>query len=122
MKKKKLKLSLFEIIAYSALLLVGLWGLVYACLGFACEFVRYDSALAVANKNIKATFGLSFLWWGIIIMGIAVVIAIIILCIFAKQSDRDYEKAQRRAARIKKSFTEEPKVVDAEVTPVEENK
>ena len=123
MKKKKiLHLSIIELVSYSALLLLGLWGLVYAILGFSCEFINYKSAVYVANTNIHNTFGLNFLYWGLIIMGIAVVLAVTLLCIFAKQSDRDYEKAQRRAARVKKSFSEEPQVVDAEVTPIKENK
>lgn len=119
-KKFKLKLSIFEIVAYSILLLLGLWGLVYACLGFACEFINYKSAVAIANNKIHDTFGLNFLWWGLIIMGIATVLAVIILCIFAKQSDRDFDKAQRRASRLKKNNQEKPEeVVEAEVTPVE---
>lgn len=125
MKRKKLlfNLSLFELVAYSILLLLGLWGLVYAALGFACEFVNYKTDLYKANKVIHSYFGLNFLWWGLIIMGIAVVLAVILLCIFAKQSDRDFEKAQRRAARLKKSVTPQPsEVVDAEVAPVEEKK
>lgn len=123
MKKKILKMSIFELVAYSALLLVGLWGLVYALLGFSCEFIYYKSDLYKANGIIHKTFGLNFLWWGLIIMGIAVVLAVILLCVFAKQSDRDFEKAQRRAARLKKSpVSEKPEVLDAEVSPVEENK
>ena len=122
-KKLRIKLSIFEMIAYSILLLLGLWGLVYACLGFACEFINYKTDVYKANQIIHSTFGLNFLWWGLIIMGIAVVLAVIILCSYAKRSDRDYEKAQRRAARVKKSFVQEnQQVVDAEVAPVVEEK
>lgn len=122
MKKNFLrKLSIFEIVAYSFLLLLGLWGLTYACLGFSCEFIRYDSGLNKANLVIEDKFGLGFLWWGLIILGIAVVLAVIVLCIFAKRSDRDFEKAQRRAARLRKKPSEE-QVVDAEIAPVDEKK
>ena len=115
MKKLK-KLSLFEIIAYCVLLLVGLWGLVYICLGVAVEFISTKTAVAKADAVLVSTFKIGFLWSGLIILGSAVVVAAIILLINAKKSDRDFEKAQRRAARLKKKDD----VVDVESTPVEE--
>ena len=111
--KKKLPLSIFEIVAYSVLGLLGLWGLVYIALGVSCEFISYKSELYVTNQS----FGdLGFLYQGFIIAGVALVVAVIVLLINAKQSDRDYEKAQRRAARLAKDNNP---VVDAEATPVE---
>ena len=112
------KLSLFEIIAYSVLLLVGLWGLVYVCLGIAVEFVSTKTGVAKADAVLVDTFKIGFLWSGLIIMGAATVVAAIVLLVNAKKSDRDFEKAQRRAARLKKK----PEVVDAETAPVEEKK
>ena len=117
--KKKLPISIFELVAYSVLGLLGLWGLVYIALGVACEFVNYKSDLAVANDSLKeTTANMGFLAQGFLIAGIALVVAVVILLIRAKNSDRDYEKAQRRAARLAK---ESPKVVDAEAEakPVE---
>ena len=112
MKKKRLSLSIFEIVAYSVLGLLGIWGLVYIALGVSCEFVSYKSSLYTTNQSFGA---LGFLYQGFIIAGVALVAAVIILLIHAKQSDRDYEKAQRRAARLAK---EEP-VVDVEAKPAE---
>ena len=112
--KKKLPITLFELIAYSVLGLIGLWGLVYIALGVSCEFITdYKSDLRVANDSFGA---LGFLYQGLIILGSALLVAVVILLIFAKNSDRDYEKAQRRAARLAK----DNKVIDAEATPVEE--
>ena len=116
MKKKKLSLSVFEIIAYTILFLMGLWALVYISLGIACEFIRYDTALAKADAKLN----LGFLWEGLIILGVTVVVAVTILCIFAKRSDRDFERTQRRAARLKKTPVVNPEVIDAEVAPVEQ--
>ena len=116
--KNKVASKIFEIVAYSILGLLGLWGLVYICLGFACEFIRYDTAVAVANDKLN----LGFLWEGLIILGVAVVAVVFVLCIYAKRSDRDFEKAQRRAARLKKNVSSSPEVVDAEVAPVSESK
>ncbi len=115
--KRKLPLSMFELIAYGVLSLFALWGLIYVSLGIACEFISYKSGVASADTVLKGVFGgVGFLWGGIIILAVTVVVAVIILLANAKKSDRDYEKAQRRAARLKKN------VVDAEVAPVEEKK
>lgn len=111
--KKKLPLSIFEIVAYSVLALLGIWGLVYIALGVSCEFISYKSALYITNQSWGA---LGFMNQGFIICGVALVAAVIILLINAKSSDRDYEKAQRRAARLAKDSP----VVDAEAKPVEE--
>ena len=112
--KKKLPLSIFEIVAYSVLALLGLWGLTYIVLGVCCEFISYKSALYQTNQSFGS---LGFLYQGFIIAGVALVVAVVILLIHAKQSDRDYEKAQRRAARLAKDPSP---VVDAEAKPVEE--
>lgn len=111
--KKKLSISIFEIISYSVLALLGLWGLVYIALGVSCEFIKYDTSVRVANDSLN----LGFLYEGLIILGVAAIAAVVILLIFAKRSDRDFEKAQRRASRLKKN---NPQVVEAEVAPVEE--
>ena len=113
---KKLKhLSVFEIVAYSVLCLLGLWGLIYVILGFACEFMRFDSGLRYANNYVKNVFGTGFLVCGLIVLGVSVAAAVVVLLVNAKKSDRDFEKAQRRAARLKKR----PEVIDAEVEKVE---
>lgn len=113
--KKKLPLSIFEIVAYSILALLGLWALTYICLGIACQFIRYDTGLRIANDKLN----LGFLWEGLIILGVAAAAAVTVLLITAKKSDRDFEKAQRRAARLKKAPVNNPEVVEAEVAPVE---
>ena len=112
--KKKVPALIFEIIAYSVLGLLGLWALVYISLGIACEFIRYDTGVAIANDKLN----LGFLWEGLIILGSAALGAVVVLLINAKRTDRDFEKAQRRAARLKKNPASE--VVEAEVAPVEE--
>ena len=115
--KKKLPLSIPEIIIYSVSGLFGLWALTYIALGISCEFISYKSALYIADEAMKGgTAGFGFLYQGFIILAVAVLLSVITLLVTAKKSDRDFEKAQRRAARLKKK----PEVVDAEVAPVEE--
>ena len=119
--KNKVLSKVFEIIGYVVAGLLGGWALAYIALGIACEFVRYDTGIAYANRRLN----LGFLWEGLIILAAAVVLALIVLLITAKKSDRDFEKAQRRAARLRNKPTAEennPEVVDAEVAPVEEKK
>ena len=119
MKKILSKLSVFEIVAYSVLILMGLWGLVYTALGIASEFIYYKTSVYQADQTLKSTFGgIGFLWGGLIVLGATAAVTVTILCINAKKSDRDFEKAQRRAARLKKNVA--PQVVDAEVAPIEE--
>lgn len=115
MAAKKLPLSVFEIVAYSILGLLGLWGLTYIVLGLACSFLPYDNALVEFNKN---SLNLGFLVEGVIILSVAVVVAVVVLCINAKKTDREFEKVQRRAAaRAARKFgSEEAPVVDAEVS------
>ncbi len=117
MKKKLKQLSIFEKIAYCLLLLLGLWGLIYTLLGFVCEFLSVNSGLRYANNYIKNVFGTGFLACGLIVLGVSVVAAVIVLLINAKKSDRDFEKAQRRAARLKKK--PESEVVDVTSSPAE---
>lgn len=95
----KNKKSVFEIVWYSLTGAVGLWGLTFIVLGIVCSFIPLHSALAEANVEHANTFGLGFLYWGLIILAIASVAAIIVLLAYAKKVDRDFEKTQRRTAR-----------------------
>lgn len=95
----KNKKSVFEIVWYSLTGAVGLWGLTFIVLGIVCSFIPLDSVLAEANAAHESTFGLGFLYWGLIILAIAALLAIIVLLTYAKKVDRDFEKTQRRSAR-----------------------
>lgn len=117
MANKLKKISTFEIVAYSIIGALGLWGFVYTILGFTCEFLSNKSALREANTFIKNMFGTGFLTCGLIVLGVSAVAALVILLINAKKSDRDFEKAQRRAARLKKKPDEE--IVDVPSEQVE---
>lgn len=121
--KKKCKLSIFEIVWYSICLAVGVWGLTYIVLGLVAGASKIDSTLNEANTSFKGVFGLGFLGWGLIILGIATLAAVIVLCTVARKSDKEFEKAQRRAARLIGGVkpTNETPVIDVEATPSEDN-
>lgn len=121
-KVKKAKVTGFELAAYIVSGVIGLWGLVEICLGIAGMYVPVDSSFAKACAKYKSIFGLTFLGWGLILLGIGTVLAVIVLFVYAKTSDREYEKQQRRAARLGHDTpTDEAKseVTDAVVEKVE---
>ena len=131
---KKLPLHPFELVWYILVGLVGIWGLTYIVLGLVASYLPIkteDPRLVEANKKILELFKLDFLGWGLIILAIAAVAAVVVLLLFSNKVDRDYEKNVRRAQRLAQLEAEEAKedsieeqkiVVDAEVEPVEEKK
>ncbi len=131
--KKKLPLHPFEIVWYALCALVGLWGLTYIVLGIIAEnlpITSEDKGLVKASAQFAKTFGLDFLGWGLIILAIAGIAAVIVLLLFSNKVDRDYEKTVRRAQRLAQLEAEEAKeeaeaeageeVVEATVEPVQE--
>ena len=124
MAKKKLPISIVEIIVYSLSGLMALWGLVYISLGLAVNFLKYDNELVKTNAAIlEGTNGMGFLQQGILVLFIGVIVAVVFLLGFAKVADRQYEKEQRRAAarfNRKSNQGEAQEVVEVESTPVEE--
>ncbi len=127
---KKSSLNLFEWVWYILCGGLGLWGLTYIVLGLVAENLPIeaeDGQFVETNNKFASIFGLDWLGWGLIILAIACVSAVVVLLIFSNKSDRDYEKNTRRAARLAQLEAEEEKeeqqVVDAEVNePSSENK
>ena len=129
---KKLPLHPFEIIWYVLCGLVGLWGLTYIVFGIVAQNLPISSeseGFVKVNEDFAETFKLDFLGWGLIILAIASVAAVVVLLLFSSKVDRDYEKNVRRAQRLAQLEAEEEKleaeeqqeeVVDAEVEPVKE--
>ena len=128
--KKKLALHPFELVWYILCGLVGIWGITYIVLGLVAQNLPIkseDGDFVQANAKFAKTFGLDFFGWGLIILAIAAVAAVIVLLLFSNRVDRDYEKTVRRAQRMaqleaeeEKLEAEEANVVDAEVEPVKE--
>ena len=101
--KKKLPLHPAEIVWYCICGGLALWGLTYIVLGLIAEnlpITTDESAFALANKRFAEIFGLDWLGWGLILLGIGAVLAVIVLLALAGKSDREYEKNTRRAQRL----------------------
>ena len=129
--KKKLPLHPFELVWYALCALVGIWGLTYIVLGLVAEnlpITSEDKGLVKVSADFAKTFGLDFLGWGLIILAIAGVAAVVVLLLFSNKVDRDYEKNIRRAQRLaqleaeeaKEEAAQEAQVIDAEIEPVKE--
>lgn len=117
---KKGKLKIQEYIIYIGCGLFVLWGLVYIILGLlASNLPLPDSSnpLKGADDVIRNSFGLGFFGWGLILFGVFALVGAISLMVFAKDVDKNYEKNQRRAARLKRNTVEE-EVVEAKVEEV----
>jgi len=99
MTKKKLPISIFEIVWYSICALVIVWGLVYVLLSVIDEYNDLASLHKFAT-NFKTTFGLSLYFWGLIIIGIGVVAGVFVMILFAKTFDKALDREQRRSARL----------------------
>ena len=119
---KKLKLSLFEIIWYTLCALIFLWGLTYIVLGLIANYAPIpdaDNELLKASTAYAKVFKMGFFEYGLIHVGVAWLLSIVVLLIYSKKSDREFEKEQRRAAlraSARKSMGLDDDVVEAEVS------
>jgi len=117
MKKSKLKISVFELVWYILCGLCALGGIVDIVFGLLAAYLpmtKANNPFAILEEGYKAAFGLGFLSWGLILISIAVIAAVIVLCACSSKADRETEKSSRRAARLKAASTTE-QVVEAEV-------
>ena len=126
MAKKKLPVSLFELVWYPICIAVMLWGITYVVLGLVNQFNDFSSLNAFAN-DFKGYFKLDLYFWGLIIFAIGVVAGVVVALIFAKTYDRAADREQRRSARLN-ALKKEEKVVDEQQpefttnAPIEEAK
>ncbi len=121
--KKKSKISKAEIFWIVIDSIIGLAGLTFVVLGFISAYLPKKSS---DNWTGEAVFTdamhMSYRLFGAVLLIGAAIIAVIFLNFFAKKSDVDNERAERRAQRLKiiadsDSPKEEEKPVEAtEVT------
>ena len=109
-KKKRLPVSIFELVWYPICALVILWGLTYVVLGLVTKYNNIN-ALTEFDANFKKLFGLNLYFWGLIIIVIGAAAAVVVMLFFAKTYDRASEREQRRSARLNALKKDEEKVV-----------
>lgn len=118
MAKKKLPVSIFEIVWYIICALVIIWGLTYVVLSLINKY----NDLTNLNKfavSFKKTFGLSLYFWGLIIMAIGAIAGVAVMIVFAKTYDKAADREQRRSARLN-ALKKEEKVVDEQQAEIVE--
>lgn len=102
MKNRK-KALVVEIILYVVSGGLALWGLTYMILGLLAKYLPILSSknpLVSFDNTIANLFGLNSLYWGMIIFVIGALVAVLTLLYFAKSADRDFDKKERRKARL----------------------
>ena len=118
--KKKLPVSVFELVWYPVCALVILWGITYVVLGLITKYNNI-SALTTFNANFTKLFGLSLYFWGLLIIAIGAVAGVVVMLFFAKRFDRATEREQRRSALLN-ALKKEEKVVSEQPAEVVEAK
>ena len=119
MAKKNRKVSIFELVWYILCGAVILWGCTYVVLSLVNKYNDLKGLNDFASKFEK-TFGLSLYFWGLIIIAIAVVAAVIVMIIYAKTFDKAADREQRRSARLSGLKKEEKVVAEQKPEVVEE--
>ncbi len=108
--KKKLPVSIFELVWYPICALVIIWGLTYVVLGLVTKYNNIN-ALTEFDANFTKQFGLGLYFWGLLIIVFGVVAGVAVMLIFAKTFDRATEREQRRSARLNALKKDDDKVV-----------
>jgi len=98
------KFSKKEIVGYCISGIVAIFGLVLVVLGIVERNMDVTSSknyLYQADQKVQTALSikLSFWEWGLIFMAVGVIVAVIILCVFAKKADREVDRKLRRQAR-----------------------
>ncbi len=114
MENKTKKLSLKEIVWYIIAGFFGLAGLVFLVLGIVGEHLPVLSSengiLLSEAAWLTSWSPLGYRYWGIILVLASSLLAVICLTLFAREGDRDVERALRRAQRLGVTKTQdEPK-------------
>ncbi len=103
-EKKTRKLSVKETVWYCIAAFFGLVGLVFLVLGIVGEHLPVlssENGILLSEKAWLTNWSpLGYRYWGIILILAASLLAVICLSLFAREGDRDVERAMRRAQRL----------------------
>lgn len=117
---KKSKITVVEFVWYAIASVIAIFGIILMVFGI----VGHHLPGALENnfvKNAEANLPLSFISFGVILVLVGVALGIIVLCVYAKKSDRNVERTIRRQQRLA-AQSSEVAGVKAAVEVVEEKK
>ena len=122
------KLSNKEIAWYVIAAIIGIVGIVFLVFGIiGANFPgKFEDNWVVSSENAWLTnwSHLGYRWWGVILIAVAAFIAVVSLTYFAKEGDRDTERALRRQQRLamasSSSVVDDPKDEEAKAEPAPE--
>lgn len=124
--KIKLPISKGELFWSIVASLIGVSGLVLSIIGIVGANLPVklsDNGILQADMVFQGAMGgLTFTWFGVILVLLGSLVAVIFLNFYAKKADLDEERAIRKAQRMKilsSPVTEEKPVTEVESTPVE---
>lgn len=104
MSKKIGRFSRWEIFWIVLTSIIGFGGLFMLVLGLVGSFLpvlNSENWILSSQATFKDATGLTYIWFGAIVIVIDAIVACIYLNYFAKRSDMDSERALRRAQRLK---------------------
>ncbi len=103
-KKPAKKLSVKELVWYSIAAFFGLAGLTFLIVGIVGEHLPVlasDNGILISEKAWLTSWSpLGYRYWGLILIGASALLAVVCLTLFAREGDRDSERALRRAQRL----------------------
>lgn len=106
MSKSNSKIKTKEIVIYSIAGFLAFAGLFFLILGIVGEHlpVVYSDNWILYSEAIWLTpwSSMGYRYWGMILLGIGALIGVFFLAYFAKEGDKDEERALRRAQRLGK--------------------
>ncbi|HAS56781.1 MAG TPA: hypothetical protein DEF61_00295 [Firmicutes bacterium] len=106
MSKSKTKLKRKEIIIYSIasfLAFAGLFFLILGIVGDHLPLVYSDNWILYSEKIwLTPWSNMGYRYWGLILLGVGALFGVFFLAYFAKEGDKDQERALRRAQRLGK--------------------
>lgn len=120
-KKKLGKAELTWYVIGGIILLAGIVFFIFGCIGNYYPGKLSDNFVNSSEFVIwlRGWSKMDLYWWGLIFIGVAALIFVIALSNFAKEGDRDAERAARRKQR-QLSFEDEPVEVTVTEKAVEE--
>lgn len=111
MSKQPRKIRTAEIVWYSIASFFAVAGLAFLVTGIVGDHLPMlaseNGILISENAWLRNWSHMGYRYWGMILIGVGALVGVISLTAFAREGDRDEERALRRAQRLGKASTEE---------------